>query len=64
MTDITKCANKKCKINDFCYRYTANDGYWQSYAKFNEGKIVKDKKECSSFIQSRKKAEFNEQNRK
>ena len=50
MTDITKCANKKCKIKEQCYRYTAKDGYWQSYAEFNKGKEIKDKKECEYFM--------------
>lgn len=53
MADITKCANKKCKIKELCYRYIANDGYWQSYAEFNKGKVIKDKKECEHFLQAR-----------
>ena len=54
MADITKCANKKCKIKNKCYRYTAIDGYWQSYAEFSKGKIIKDKKECEYFLLGRK----------
>lgn len=50
MTDITKCANKNCKIKEQCYRYTAKDGYWQSYANFNDNKEIKDKKECEHFL--------------
>lgn len=49
MTDITKCANKNCKIKESCYRFTAPDGYWQSYANFNNDKEIKDKKECDNF---------------
>lgn len=49
MADITKCMNKKCKIKKYCYRYTAKDGYWQSYAEFSKDKIIKDKKECKDF---------------
>lgn len=49
MADITKCMNKKCKIKKYCYRYTAKDGYWQSYAEFSKDKEVKDKKECKDF---------------
>lgn len=55
MTDITKCANKKCKIKEQCFRYTASDGYWQSYANFNNDKVIKDKKDCDSFLLDRKK---------
>lgn len=50
MADITKCANKNCKIKEQCYRYKAINGYWQSYAEFSKGKIIKDKKECEHFI--------------
>lgn len=50
MTDITKCVNKKCKIKEQCYRTTAKDGYWQSYAEFNKGKEIKDKKECEYYM--------------
>ena len=31
MTDITKCFGEDCDKRDDCYRYTAPDGYWQSY---------------------------------
>lgn len=55
MADITKCANKKCKIKEQCYRYTAPDSYWQSYAEFNKDKSIKDKKECDNFILDRRK---------
>lgn len=54
MVDITKCANKKCKIKNLCYRFTANDGYWQSYANFNNDKPIKDKKECKEFYPYKK----------
>ena len=49
MADITKCMNKKCKIKKYCYRYTAKDDMWQSYAEFSKDKIIKDKKECKDF---------------
>ena len=55
MADITKCANKNCKIKKTCYRYTAVDGYWQSYADFNNSKVIKDKKECENFLLDRRK---------
>ena len=32
----------------------ANDSYFQSYANFNDGKKVKDKKECVHFYPYRK----------
>ena len=50
MADITKCANKKCKIRNECYRVLAKDGYWQSYAEFNKGKEIKNKKDCEFFL--------------
>lgn len=50
MADISKCANKKCKIKNECYRHTAPDGYWQSYMMFGNNKEIKDKKECKDFI--------------
>lgn len=49
MADITKCMNKKCKIKEKCYRYTAKDDIWQSYAEFSKDKVIKDKKECEHF---------------
>lgn len=49
MADITKCTNKNCKIKEKCYRYTAKDSYWQSYANFNNDKVIKNKKECEHF---------------
>lgn len=49
MADITKCTGKNCQIKDKCYRYTALDGLWQSYANFNKDKKIKDKKECKEF---------------
>lgn len=50
MADITKCVNKKCKIKELCYRFTAKDDYYQSYANFNEGKVIKNKKECEHYL--------------
>ena len=55
MADITKCANKNCKIKEYCYRYNAPDGYWQSYANFNNNKKIKDRKECKEFYIYHKK---------
>lgn len=62
MADITKCCNKNCKIKEQCYRFTAKSNpYWQSFANFNDGKKIADKKECSSFYLDRraKKSEKN-----
>lgn len=55
MADITKCANKNCEIKELCYRHNAPDSYWQSYANFNNNKIIKDKKECKEFYPYNKK---------
>ena len=49
MADITKCTNKNCKIKEKCYRFTAKEDYWQSYANFNDNQTIKDKKECRYF---------------
>ena len=53
MADITKCTAKNCKIKNKCYRFTAIDGYWQSYANFNKDKEIKEEKECNNFIRKR-----------
>jgi len=32
MSDITKCAGKKCKVKNKCHRFTAPaNEYWQAY---------------------------------
>lgn len=31
MADITKCSGEGCPFKENCYRYTAPEGYWQSY---------------------------------
>lgn len=31
MSDITKCDGKGCDLKEKCYRFTANDGFRQSY---------------------------------
>lgn len=49
MADISKCANKNCKIKNLCYRHTAKDSFWQSYMFFNDNKLIKNKKECKYF---------------
>lgn len=33
MADISKCSGDGCKDKERCYRYTAPDGFWQSYFK-------------------------------
>ena len=48
MPDITKCMNEKCKIKNDCYRYTSEDSYRQSYARFDE-------KDCGNFWDKRLK---------
>ena len=54
MADITKCSNckKYCKDYKNCYRYTAKDSYWQSYAEFHHGEKT-DSKKCKNFIRSK-----------
>lgn len=34
MADISKCANKECPSRLSCYRYLAEDGYYQTYGSF------------------------------
>lgn len=53
MTDITKCTAKNCKLKEQCYRYTAKDGYWQSYANFNKDKKISSKDQCKDFWRKR-----------
>lgn len=36
MADITKCDRPDCPIKNTCYRFTARDSQWQSYAIFEE----------------------------
>lgn len=40
MTDISKCRGEGCPIKESCYRFTAPNGYWQSYSdfKYEDGK--------------------------
>jgi len=47
MADITKCSGQDCPIKKKCYRYTAIDGYWQSY--FFASPINRDTGECDKF---------------
>lgn len=34
MSDITKCVNKKCPKKEYCERWTAPEGHWQSKAYY------------------------------
>lgn len=54
MADITKCfdCKKYCKDYNKCYRYTAKDSYWQSYAEFHHKEKI-DSKKCKNFIRSK-----------
>ena len=56
MTNITKCANKNCKIKGSCWRYVARDEVCQSYCDFNDSKVIKNKKECKYYILSKRSA--------
>lgn len=31
MADITKCKDEHCPLKKTCYRYTAKEGFFQSY---------------------------------
>lgn len=31
MADITKCRGTNCTMKDNCYRFTAKEGYYQSF---------------------------------
>ena len=54
MADISKCMDSEfCKIRNRCYRYTAKDGYHQSYQSFNKG-IVEEEKDCDYFWNNKK----------
>jgi hypothetical protein len=34
-SDITKCTNDKCELNEFCWRFKSpSNGYYQSYCCF------------------------------
>jgi hypothetical protein len=46
MPDITKCANKECPFRMNCFRFTAVDSYWQSYANFS---IDPETGECDDY---------------
>ncbi|WP_395652656.1 hypothetical protein [Brevundimonas sp.] len=35
MADISKCADGLCPSKEYCYRYTAPNGMWQSFHNFN-----------------------------
>lgn len=35
MSDIAKCLDILCPSKEFCYRYTAPVGMWQTYGGFN-----------------------------
>ncbi len=45
MSDITKCSGKDCPMKDKCYRFTAKDGFWQSYFT----KVPNKGKKCNQF---------------
>ena len=42
MADISKCSDSLCPSKDYCYRFTAPAGMYQSYAEFN-----RDADECN-----------------
>lgn len=57
MVDMCKCEGHNCAVKDLCYRYTAEDDYYQSYFT---GCPVEDfpngqQSGCMFFIQNRRK---------
>jgi hypothetical protein len=46
MVDVAKCANAECPRKSACYRFTAPESVWQSYAAF----CPTDDGECYGFI--------------
>lgn len=49
MADISKCIGLNCKLKYHCYRYTAPDSYWQSYADYKP----KNSKLCDNQIEQK-----------
>ena len=50
MADITKCANKNCKVKKQCYRFLAqSDPLYQSFADFNNSQKVTKPEQCEYF---------------
>lgn len=47
MADISKCMGEDCSLKEKCYRYTADDGDWQSYLSYTP--YEKSKNECELF---------------
>lgn len=56
MADITKCDGKGCDLKEKCYRFTANDGFRQSY--FAETPI--NGGVCDYFWEDKKEYPFDE----
>jgi hypothetical protein len=46
MADIAKCNDSLCPSKDYCYRFTAIAGMYQSYAEFNRDT---DEYNCNDF---------------
>ncbi len=41
MADISKCKGVNCPLRKKCYRYTATEGHWQTWADFTYNKETK-----------------------
>jgi hypothetical protein len=46
MADISMCRDVHCPSKDYCYRFTATPGTWQSYGGFNR---EEDADNCDMF---------------
>ena len=46
MSDIAKCLDSLCPSKDYCHRFTAPDGIFQSYGGFNR---EEDADNCDMF---------------
>jgi hypothetical protein len=46
MSDIAKCLDSLCPSKDYCHRFTAPDGIFQSYGGFNR---EQDADNCEMF---------------
>ena len=49
MSDITKCTGKDCPVKEGCHRFTAQEGYWQSWFMDTPHEIVDGEFKCDSY---------------
>ena len=53
MADITKCNGTNCPQKSSCFRYTAEDSRWQSYANFDANLTYG--KPCNDYYEDTRK---------